>query len=375
MRRHIQRIITSFEPSPTRSSPTRSPLSPIAIPNEVKPNRKSIRQVVLERKQKLSSPDCHILTTLSSTRRRTVKLWGSQRHPDSPTQRMVDGYANGAERRAQFKWVRGQTIGRGLHGRVYLGLNATTGEMIAVKQVSFPQRAGVAQGRLSADTLKRDMENMTALSHPNLVQYLGLEEEPEFVSIFMEYVPFGSIRDNVHKRGKFSEDVVKSFVSQILDGLVYLHARGIIHGELKSSNILVDGKGTCKIEGLGCSETQIRDSSREVPCAIFWTAPEIVRTQYKAYTAMADIWSVGCVMLEMCTGSRPWFGVEAVAVLFKLYHQTLRPRPPADIVLNHLAEDLMEKCLTLKPDERMTAAQLKHSYLSPTPGWSFEGFN
>jgi serine/threonine protein kinase len=76
--------------------------------------------------------------------------------------------------------------------------------------------------------------------------------------------------------------------------------------------------GTCKIEGLGCSETEIRDNSRAVPRAIFWTAPEVVKTQYKAYTAMTDIWSLGCIVLEMCTGKRPWSGVEPIAVMYKV---------------------------------------------------------
>ncbi|KAJ6545039.1 kinase-like protein [Mycena vulgaris] len=376
MQRRIAKIITAFgEPSPTRSS-SRSPLSPIAPPNEVKPHRKSIRQVALERKQKLSarSPnaDCNSPPSLHICRR-TVKLWGNSRQPERPRMDL-----NGPENRTRFKWVRGESIGRGTHGLVYLGLNATTGEMLAVKQISFPQNTGATseqRGRPSAQTLKREMENMKALQHPNLVEYLGLEEEDECVSLFMEYIPGGSIRENVLKYGKFDEESIKSFTSQVLHGLVYLHDRGIIHGELKSSNILVDHTGICKIEGLGCSDTEIRDNSQAVPRAIFWTAPEIIKTQYKAYTAMADIWSVGCITLEMCTGKRPWYGVEAVAVMFKLYHQTLRPYPPADLGVTPGAEDFMEKCLALNPKERMTAVELRqHSYLVLSPGWSFDGF-
>jgi serine/threonine protein kinase len=55
-----------------------------------------------------------------------------------------------------------------------------------------------------------------------------------------------------------------------------------------------------------------------VPKAIWWTAPEIVRTQWRRWGAPADVWSVGCVVLEMLTGMRPWFDTEAVAVVFKV---------------------------------------------------------
>ncbi|KAJ7472785.1 kinase-like protein [Mycena latifolia] len=379
MQSHTLRIITAFnEPSPTRSK-SRSPLLPITAlrPNEVKPHKKSIRQVALEHKQKLAArgnpaADCNC----AISRKRIVKLWNSARQPERPRMEEED-HPRSVERWVQFKWVRGEEIGRGTYGRVYLGLNATTGEMMAVKQITFPKRAGSTAkqaGRPSARTLKREMENMKALRHPNLVEYLGLEETGDCVSIFMDYIPGASIRTNVRKYGKFGEENIKSFTAQILHGLEYLHARGILHGELKSSNILVNPMGTCKIEGLCCSDTEIRDNSWAVPRAIFWTAPEIIRTQYKAYTAMADIWSVGCVVLEMCTGKRPWHDVEAVAVLFKLFHQTLRPLPPADFVVAPGAEDFMEKCLALDPTERMTAVKLReHPYLVPSPGWSFEG--
>lgn len=96
---------------------------------------------------------------------------------------------------------------------------------------------------------------------------------------------------------------------------------------------MVHPTGVCKIEGLGCSETEIRDNSRAVPRAVFWTAPEVIRTQYKAYTAMADIWSLGCVVLEMCTGQRPWSELEAVAVMFKASHLDVDAvAPVADLI-------------------------------------------
>ena len=91
-----------------------------------------------------------------------------------------------------------------------------------------------------------------------------------------------------------------------------------VQQELKSSKILIDPTGICKIGGLGCSQTELRDNSRAVPCDIFWTAPEIIRTQYKAYDGKADIWSIGCIVLEMLTGKRPWYDNEAVAVMFKV---------------------------------------------------------
>ncbi|KAJ7249235.1 kinase-like protein [Mycena haematopus] len=278
------------------------------------------------------------------------------------------------EREQPFKWIRGELIKKRTHGGVYLGLNATTGEMMAVKQISFPQNsAGELPGRPSARTFKRELDNMKALRHPNLIDYLGLEETGGVLSVFMPYIPGCSIREKIRKYGVLDADIVKSFTSQILDGLIYLHAKGLIHGALKSSNVLVEPTGTCKIEGLCCLEAEIRDSSRAIPGAIFWTAPEIIRTQYKAYNSKADIWSLGCIVLQMLTGKRPWFNTEAVAVMFKLYQQTLRPCPPDDLALDPAAVDLMEKCLALKPEDRLSAVHLKqHPFMLPFPQDAFK---
>ncbi|KAJ7767115.1 kinase-like protein [Mycena metata] len=353
-------IITSLleKPSRSRSSPTRSPLSPISAPNEVKPHNKSIRQVALERKQSLTYPGAlRTPATHPSIRRRTINLWGKQFEPSVIMAEDTD--TAGIQMSKSFSWVRGEVIGRGAHGQVYLGLDGETGVLLGVKQIRFDQDADELPGRPSPRTLKKELANMKALSHPNLVEYLGYEETGELFSIFMEYIPAGSIHSNVRIYGTFDDDLVKSSVSQILDALIYLHAHGIVHGALKSTNILLDHTGACKIEGLGCSETEVRDHSRAVPRAIFWTAPELIRTQYKSYNRMVDIWSVGCVVLEMLTGKRPWFNTEAVAVMYKLYHQTLRPHPPPDVELSPLAEDFMEKCLALNPADRLSAVELK----------------
>ncbi|KAJ7240795.1 kinase-like domain-containing protein [Mycena rebaudengoi] len=315
--------------------------------------------------------------------RRSVKLWGArlehsrvlddsqvldepiQRFPDSPS--VIQ----------RFKWVRGELIGKGTRGRTYLGLNATTGEMMAVKQMAKTSVSSSGASRsLSVPDLRTQVERMQALSHPNLLEYFGLEEENEVMSVFMEYVPRSSIHANLKRYGSFQEDVVKHFTTQVLNGLAYLHSTGILHGELKASNILVESAGVCKISGLGCLETEVRDKSRAVPRAVFWTAPEVIKTQYKSYDSKADIWSTGCVVLQMFTGHRPWLGVEAVAVMYKLHQQTCKPPGLADLGLSAVGEDFMEKCLAIQPGDRMPAAELRsHPYLALPSGWSFQGFN
>ncbi|KIK70895.1 hypothetical protein GYMLUDRAFT_301387 [Collybiopsis luxurians FD-317 M1] len=322
-------------------------------------------------------------------RKRSTKLWGSKLEevtteneyygrtsastPDSPS-------ASGP---TTFKWVRGELIGRGTYGRVYLALNATTGEMMAVKQVEIPQTLSDKHDSRHAtvvNALKSESETLKDLDHPNIVQYLGFEETPANLSIFLEYVPGGSIGSVLLKHGKFAEDVTKSFTGQILSGLEYLHSKGILHRDLKADNILVEMSGICKISDFGISKRTADEAAgggaaTAMQGTVFWMAPEVINPQGKVYNSKIDIWSVGCVVLEMWAGMRPWNGDEMVAVMFKLWSSKLPPPVPEGLVLSDLADDFRRKCFAINPDERPSATELrKHKYLELRPGWVFNGF-
>jgi mitogen-activated protein kinase kinase kinase len=91
--------------------------------------------------------------------------------------------------------------------------------------------------------------------------------------------------------------------------------------DLKADNILVEMSGTCKISDFGISkrtEDLHGGAFTAMQGTIFWMAPEVVHTQKKGYNFKIDIWSVGCVVLEMWAGMRPWMGEETVAVMYKV---------------------------------------------------------
>ena len=90
---------------------------------------------------------------------------------------------------------------------------------------------------------------------------------------------------------------------------------------MKADNILVEMSGTCKISDFGISkrtEDVHGGAHTAMQGTVFWMAPEVIHTQKKGYNFKIDIWSVGCVVLEMWAGMRPWMGEEMVAVMFKV---------------------------------------------------------
>lgn len=270
-----------------------------------------------------------------------------------------------------FQIGRGQLIGKGSYGRVYLGINFTTGDFLAVKQVEVNQKAaGQDKDKMKemVAALDQEIDTMQHLEHPNIVQYLGCERKELSISIFLEYISGGSIGSCYRKHGKFEENLVSSLTKQTLEGLAYLHHEGVLHRDLKADNILLDIDGTCKISDFGISKKTDNiygtDKSNNMQGSVFWMAPEVVQGQ--GYSAKVDIWSLGCVVLEMFQGTRPWFKEESIGAIYKLGNNMAPPIP--DHVSSNIsagAVGFILDCFTIHPSERPTAETLKrHQFCS-----------
>ncbi|KAH7160006.1 kinase-like domain-containing protein [Dactylonectria estremocensis] len=244
------------------------------------------------------------------------------------------------------KWMKGALIGQGSFGSVYLALHAVTGELLAVKQVETPAPGANSQSdsrkKSMIEALKREISLLRDLRHPNIVQYLGCSSSADYLNIFLEYVPGGSVQTMLNSYGALPEPLVRSFVRQILTGLSYLHNQGIIHRDIKGANILVDNKGTIKISDFGISKKleasnilSGANNNKHRPSlqgSVFWMAPEVVKQT--SYTLKADIWSLGCLVVEMMTGSHPFPDCSQLQAIFKIGGGKVAPTIP-----EHASED------------------------------------
>lgn len=260
------------------------------------------------------------------------------------------------QKQPTFRIIRGQLIGKGTFGRVYLGMNADNGEVLAVKQVDInPRLAGQDRDRVKemVGALNQEIDTMQHLEHPNIVQYLGCERGELSISIYLEYISGGSVGSCLRKHGKFEESVVKSLTYQTLSGLAYLHHQGILHRDLKADNVLLDLDGSCRISDFGISKKTDdiygNDSTNSMQGSVFWMAPEVIQSQGQGYSAKVDIWSLGCVVLEMFAGRRPWSREEAIGAIFKLGSLNQAPPIPDDVSMNisPAALGFMYDCFTV----------------------------
>lgn len=285
------------------------------------------------------------------------------------------------QRQTTFRWFKGELIGKGTYGRVYLGMNATTGDFLAVKEVEVnPKAAAGDKNKMKelVSALDREIDTMQHLDHVNIVQYLGCERKEASISIFLEYIPGGSIGSCLRKHGKFEEPIISSLTRQTLSGLAYLHREGILHRDLKADNILLDVDGTAKISDFGISKKTDNiygnDKSNNMQGSVFWMAPEVIRSQTEGYSAKVDIWSLGCVVLEMFAGRRPWSKEEAVGAIYKIANGE-RPPIPEDIqeTIGHLAVAFMMDCFSVNPEDRPTADRLlsQHPFCELDSNYNF----
>ena len=137
-----------------------------------------------------------------------------------------------------IRWKKAEIIGQGAFGIVYLGLDVDTGGLLAVKQMAIEE---VSARELS--NLENEINLLKTLEHPNIVRYLGTEVTVHFLTIFLEYVPGGSVKSLIEKFGALEEPVSRSYTRQLLLGLEYLHRSGIAHRDIKGANCLVGNDG------------------------------------------------------------------------------------------------------------------------------------
>ncbi|KAK4691695.1 mitogen-activated protein kinase kinase kinase, partial [Lecanoromycetidae sp. Uapishka_2] len=239
------------------------------------------------------------------------------------------------------QWMQGALIGQGSFGSVYLALHAVTGELMAVKQVEVPSNTNSNLDKKKESmvaALKREIDLLRDLQHENIVQYLGSNSDAEHFNIFLEYVPGGSVAAMLNSYGQLKEPLIRNFVRQILTGLSYLHGRDIIHRDIKGANVLVDNKGNIKISDFGISK-RVEASAILQPQkngghihrpslqgSVFWMAPEVVRQT--SYTRKADIWSLGCLIVEMFTGTHPFPNCSQLQAIFQIGNSSAKPTIP-----------------------------------------------
>ncbi|XP_066304137.1 cyclin-dependent kinase 1-like [Branchiostoma lanceolatum] len=298
-------------------------------------------------------------------------------------------------------YVKIEKIGEGTYGVVYKGRNKKTGLTVALKKIRLEsEEEGVPS------TAIREISLLKELMHPNIVclQDVLMQESKlylvfEFLTMdlkkYMDSIPSGQFMDAM---------LVKSYLYQILQGIVFCHSRRVLHRDLKPQNLLIDNKGIIKLADFGLARAfgiPVRVYTHEV-VTLWYRAPEVLLGSPR-YSTPVDIWSIGTIFAEMAT-KRPLFhGDSEIDQLFRIFRTMGTPTddiwpgvtqlpdykpsfPSWKTSPNQLktsvknmddqALDLLQKTLIYDPANRISAkAALIHPYFDDLDKASLPGTN
>ncbi|RLN42320.1 mitogen-activated protein kinase kinase kinase 1-like [Panicum miliaceum] len=258
---------------------------------------------------------------------------------------------NGRFRKKIRSWNRGVLLGSGSFGTVYEGIS-DEGGFFAVKEVSlYDQGSNVKQCIFQ---LEQEIALLSQFEHENIVQYYGTDKEDSKLYIFLELVTQGSLA-SLYQKYRLRDTHVSAYTRQILNGLTYLHERNIVHRDIKCANILVHANGSVKLADFGLAKEITKFSAiKSCKGTVYWMAPEVVNPK-KTYGPAADIWSLGCTVLEMLTQKIPYPDLEWTQALYRI-GKGEAPAIPSG--LSKDARDFISQCVKPNPEDRPSASKL-----------------
>ncbi|XP_031618983.1 serine/threonine-protein kinase grp [Contarinia nasturtii] len=199
-------------------------------------------------------------------------------------------------------WTLAQTLGEGAYGEVKLLLNKQTGEAVAMKMVDTRKHPDASA------SVKKEVCIQKFLQHTHILRYFGTRRQNEIEYIFLEYAAGGELFDRIEPDIGMRANEARHFFNQLMDGVNYLHGKGVAHRDLKPENLLLDEHDNLKISDFGMA-TMFRIKGKErlldKRCGTLpYVAPEILVRPYNA--TAADIWSCGVILVAMLSGELPW---------------------------------------------------------------------
>ncbi|KAJ1280418.1 hypothetical protein BS78_04G231100 [Paspalum vaginatum] len=260
---------------------------------------------------------------------------------------------------SEFEWV--AVLGHGADGTVYRARHRRTGAEFAVKALRVRDGGGAALREAEAHLRVA----AAAPDHPHVVRLHGVfPRNNQFLCLVLEYVPGGSLSDVLRRRGRLPEHSIAGVARCVLCGLRHLHRLGIVHGDVKPSNLLVGRHGEVKIADFGTSRHAGRAAGAEGTCA--YMSPE--RLDPEGFGAAApsvvadfssDVWALGVVLLEchvgrfplVAAGERPDWAALVVAVCFG-------SGPEVPVAASPEFRDFLRRCLEKDWRRRATVDEL-----------------
>ncbi|KAF7655842.1 hypothetical protein LDENG_00049560 [Lucifuga dentata] len=237
-----------------------------------------------------------------------------------------------------------ELVGEGSFGRVYKGRKRRSGQVVAMK---FMPKLGRSEKELRS--LKREIEIMRGLHHPNIVQLFASFETETEVVVVTEYAE-GQLFQILEDDESLPESQVQEIACQLVSALYYLHSHRILHRDMKPQNILLGKSGVVKLCDFGFARamsvsTLVLTSIKGTP---LYMSPELV--EEKPYDHTADLWSLGCILYELHTGAPPFY----TNSFFQLVQLIVRDPIKWPDTMSETCTSFLKGLLTKDPQKRLS---------------------
>jgi serine/threonine-protein kinase len=243
-------------------------------------------------------------------------------------------------------------VGRGGMASVYLAEDTTLSRQVAIKVL----HSRFADDEKFVERFRREAKAAAGLNHPNIVGVYDWGQIGSQNYIVMEYVQGETLKDRVRREGRLDGGQAVAIALELLAAIAAAHAKGVVHRDVKSQNILIDGEGRVKVADFGIA--QAGDPSMTEAGSILGTAQYLAPEQARGEPVdeRSDLYSVGVVLYEMLTGTVPFKGDSAVTVALK--HVNEAPPEPAALVpgLPYALNQVVLKALAKDPGFRYSSA-------------------
>mmetsp|Transcript_19792 Transcript_19792/g.36474 ORF Transcript_19792/g.36474 Transcript_19792/m.36474 type:complete len:1210 (+) Transcript_19792:2977-6606(+) len=228
-----------------------------------------------------------------------------------------------------------EVIGRGKHSVVYKGRKKKSLQYVAIKSADKTRRKKIMQ----------ELKIYHCLEHPHVLKFHCWYETRNHLWVITEYCTGGNLLELIEQDKSLPEEVVLDFGADLVRGLIYLHSNGVIFGDLKPSNVLLNEFGSLKLSDFGLARKLVdmvqfeADNKRGTPC---YMAPELFQ-ESGVHSIYSDIWSLGCVLYEMANGSPPFTSSNMKELVSVILNKPLDPLPKYSQEFNQLIRDMLEK--------------------------------
>ncbi|OMJ93872.1 hypothetical protein SteCoe_3063 [Stentor coeruleus] len=250
-----------------------------------------------------------------------------------------------------------RSLGRGQNGEVWL-VEREDASLAALKQVYIDDE----------DTLNYEVSALERLEHPHIIQYHESFRNEGYLCIVIDFAEGGDLASRVKmaktKSYKFPEVQIWKWFMQICIALNYIHENKIIHRDLKTQNIFLTKNGDIKIGDFGiCRVLSKSDEFASTSVGTpYYIAPEVCRGEL--YDYKADVWSLGCIIYELCSLRRPFEGESIATVLNNILNVTPEPLPDFySETLTSIIFQMLQKNTSLRPTiAEVIATSNMHSF-------------